>query len=96
MPAPAYHGSPVISKVSSFGHPLPNKPGGDVGSEAPDSPGEQVSSGPQPHVLDADGEALSLGWPLPDQVGPAGVGFEQVVRLLPLHAACKPRAAKGK
>lgn len=67
-----------------------------MGSEPPDSTGGRVSSAPRSHILDAYGEALGLGWPLPDQVGPAGMGFEQVVRLLPLHAACKPRAAKGK
>lgn len=42
------------------------------------------------HSLDADGKALSLGWPLTDQVGAADVGLQQVVRLLPLHVPCKP------
>lgn len=60
-----------------------------MGSEVQNSTGERALA-PGSHILDAYGEALSLSRPLPDQVGPAGVGFEQVVCLLPLHVACKP------
>lgn len=41
--------------------------------------------------LDADGEALCLGRPFPDQVRPAAVGFQEVVRLLALHVPRKPK-----
>lgn len=41
--------------------------------------------------LDADGEALCLGRPLPDQVRPAAVGLQEVVRLLALHVPRKPK-----
>lgn len=44
----------------------------------------------RPHSLNADGEPLGLGRPLPDQVGAADVGLQQVVRLLPLHVPCEP------
>lgn len=42
------------------------------------------------HSLNADGKALGLGRPLPDQVGAADVRLEQVVCLMPLHVPCKP------
>lgn len=53
---------------------------------------EEVSLTPGRHLLDAYGKALSFRRPLSDQVGPAGVGFEQVVGLLPLHVSGKPGA----
>ena len=46
-------------------------------------------------LLDADSEALSLGWTLSDEVGPAGMRLEQVVRLLPFHVASKPGVGKS-
>lgn len=46
-------------------------------------------------LLDADGEALSLGRALSDEVGPAGMRLEQVVRLLPFHVASKPGVGKS-
>lgn len=67
-----------------------------MGSEVQNSIEGQGSLTPGLHILDAYGEALGLGWPLPDQVGPAGVGFKQIVRLLPLHVACKPKGAGKK
>lgn len=42
--------------------------------------------------LDANCKSLCLSRPLPDQVGPTGVGFEQIVSLLPLHVPCKPES----
>lgn len=42
--------------------------------------------------LNADGKALGLSRPLPDQVGATDVGLEQVVSLLPLHVPCKPES----
>ena len=48
------------------------------------------------HSLDADGEAFGLSRALPDQVGPADVGLQQVVCLLPLHVPRKPTQRGGR
>lgn len=86
------HGHTFTSKVSCFGQrsPRPPQAHGGMGSWSRVAPGKGSPCPPGHRVLDADGEALRLGRPLPDQVGPAGVRLEQVVRLLPLHVARKP------
>lgn len=51
--------------------------------------GEQLKA-TNSHSLNADGKALSLCRPLPDQVCSTDVQLQEVVRLLPLQVACKP------